>query len=118
MRRLTSDRLQFSIYSGRKAVKRIAAFAVVLFFTVFSVLSAAFILAGSGHIHDHNGSGGSCIVCSSLARVKEQIEMASTAFICAVILSVGLLLKSAVPQLVRFCERLQTLFGLKVKLNN
>ncbi len=103
--------------SYKLSIRKALAFAVCCCMILMVVYKAVFVLAHFHHEHNHDGSGGSCTVCTDLAIIKRFFDSLS------VVLFRTVLLFHCFPAVICFIKYKEipidyhTLIQLKIRLN-
>jgi hypothetical protein len=99
-------------------IKKITSVLMSVLIVLVLTVSVGFIAENENHIHDHNGAGGACSTCVHISAAEKVINAlgmatATAATAIAVCVFAYHITKSSVTN-----RGLNSLFSLKVKLNN
>jgi len=101
-----------------RVVKRIIVLAFLLCFIAGIFLSESFLVIHANHQHDHNGIDGNCAACAQIQNYDNIIKQIKTSGDATAFMFVNLFAAIAFLYCVSFLFESNTLFKLKIKLNN
>ncbi|MDR3148981.1 MAG: hypothetical protein LBT88_03040 [Oscillospiraceae bacterium] len=106
------------ITERKRSVIRLAALALCIILIAVSLFSAAYIFVHADHIHDHNGTGGSCATCAHISAAGNLLKSLFTAITGAVSILGGLYAVLSILKLTVSYRGSTTLVSLNIRSNN